>query len=150
MESIQINVEAQIARRTWDEAQQIRAHAAEVDGAERARLLRAAEAAEHSARLMVARANSIRADTDPARLEPVRRIPLSKAEVAAREKQAVLEAWVRLREDRNALLAACDWTQAADAPVDREAWAVYRQQLRDLPAATADPSRVTWPEPPQA
>lgn len=148
MESIQINVEAQIARRTWDEAQQIRNRAADADGAEKARLLRAAEAAEHSARLMVARANSIRADTDPARLEPVRIVPLSKAEIAAREKQAELDAWVRLREDRNALLAASDWTQAGDAPADREAWALYRQQLRDLPAATTEPTEVTWPEPP--
>jgi len=53
---------------------------------------------------------------------------------------------VRLK--RNALLASSDWTQAPDAPVDREAWAAYRQALRDLPANTTDPRNVAWPEEP--
>ena len=53
-----------------------------------------------------------------------------------------------MRATRNQLLAASDWTQVADAPVDREAWATYRQQLRDAPA-TWTPS-PTWdaPDPP--
>jgi hypothetical protein len=41
-----------------------------------------------------------------------------------------------VRRRRNALLAACDWTQAADSPIsttDRSAWAEYRQALRTLP-----------------
>lgn len=49
------------------------------------------------------------------------------------------------RQQRNALLAASDWTQVADAPVDQAAWAAYRQALRDLPANTADFPNVTWP-----
>lgn len=61
----------------------------------------------------------------------------------------IAEAWFRLRVERHARLAACDWTQVPDAPVDRAAWAAYRQQLRDLPANTADPRNVIWPEPPQ-
>ena len=36
------------------------------------------------------------------------------------------------REYRNQLLTASDWTQLPDAPVNQEAWAVYRQALRDL------------------
>lgn len=36
------------------------------------------------------------------------------------------------RAERNRLLAASDWTQVLDAPVDRTAWAAYRQQLRDI------------------
>jgi predicted nucleic-acid-binding protein len=48
----------------------------------------------------------------------------------------------RMREVRNGLLADSDWTQVADAPVDREAWATYRQALRDFPA--------TWTEGPEA
>ena len=36
------------------------------------------------------------------------------------------------RAERNRLLAASDWTQVLDAPVDRTAWATYRQQLRDI------------------
>ena len=47
----------------------------------------------------------------------------------------------QVRNWRNAQLAATDWTQVADAPVDASAWAVYRQALRDLPATIniADP-----------
>ena len=55
----------------------------------------------------------------------------------------------RIRLERNALLAESDWTQAADAPVDADAWAAYRQQLRDLPATIEDPTQpVEWPAPP--
>ena len=56
-----------------------------------------------------------------------------------------------MRVQRDALLAASDWTQTLDAPLtddQRAAWATYRQQLRDAPATwTAGP---TWdpPEPP--
>ena len=32
----------------------------------------------------------------------------------------------QLREHRNKLLAQSDWTQVADAPVDKAAWATYR------------------------
>ena len=42
--------------------------------------------------------------------------------------------WEQLRLWRNARLVASDWTQVADAPVDKSAWATYRQALRDLPA----------------
>ena len=53
-----------------------------------------------------------------------------------------------LRSRRQALLQESDWTQVADAPVDRQAWADYRQALRDLPANIDDPSDVIWPERP--
>jgi hypothetical protein len=53
-----------------------------------------------------------------------------------------------VREERNARLAACDWTQVADAPVDREAWAVYRQALRDVTGQADFPMYVQWPENP--
>jgi len=60
------------------------------------------------------------------------------------------EWWVeRMRKHRDRLLAASDWTQAADDPTgNRAAWATYRQELRDAPATwTPGP---TWdaPEPP--
>jgi hypothetical protein len=45
-------------------------------------------------------------------------------------------AWTQLRAERNARLAASDWTQLADAHLSQEkkdAWAAYRQELRDLP-----------------
>lgn len=56
--------------------------------------------------------------------------------------------WERLRLRRDQMLAACDWTQVADAPIDQAAWAAYRQALRDLPAMTSDPREVIWPEEP--
>lgn len=40
----------------------------------------------------------------------------------------------QMRFARNGLLAASDWTQLPDATCDREAWATYRQALRDFPA----------------
>lgn len=59
------------------------------------------------------------------------------------------EAWSRLRVKRHGYLAASDWTQVPDAPVDKQAWATYRQALRDLPQNTTDPREVVWPTPPQ-
>ena len=53
-----------------------------------------------------------------------------------------------LREKRNTMLAESDWTQVADAPVDQAAWAVYRQQLRDLPDQPGFPQDVAWPTKP--
>jgi len=41
----------------------------------------------------------------------------------------------QLRAWRNRELAATDWTQVDDAPVNKSAWAKYRQSLRDLPAS---------------
>ena len=46
-----------------------------------------------------------------------------------------------MRKVRDSMLKESDWTQVADAPVDRQAWATYRQALRDFPATwTAGPS----------
>ena len=42
--------------------------------------------------------------------------------------------WEQIKLWRNAELARTDWTQIADAPTNKEAWATYRQALRDLPA----------------
>jgi len=57
-------------------------------------------------------------------------------------------AWDAVRAERDSLLAACDWTQVADAPVDAAAWATYRQALRDIPQDYASPDDVVWPEAP--
>lgn len=51
----------------------------------------------------------------------------------------------RVRVERNAKLTACDWTQVADAPVDKVAWSAYRQALRDVPTQAGFPWNVTWP-----
>ena len=60
---------------------------------------------------------------------------------------AILSSSIRAR--RNELLAESDWTQVADAPVDKAAWATYRQALRDITAKSGFPHDVTWPIAPQ-
>ena len=62
------------------------------------------------------------------------------------EVKAKLEAAVR--NERNQLLSASDWTQNPDAPVDKAAWAAYRQALRDVPQQANFPETVIWPERP--
>lgn len=53
-----------------------------------------------------------------------------------------------IRADRNAKLASSDWTQVADAPVDKAVWATYRQALRDIPSQAGFPWEVQWPTQP--
>lgn len=52
------------------------------------------------------------------------------------------------RAKRDTLLSACDWTQTNDAPVNKEAWATYRQALRDIPEQAGFPETINWPTPP--
>lgn len=54
----------------------------------------------------------------------------------------------QMREKRNKLLAESDWTQVADAPVDKAAWATYRQALRDIPSSADFPWDTNWPDAP--
>lgn len=54
----------------------------------------------------------------------------------------------QVRSQRNRLLADCDWTQLADSPVDKAAWATYRQALRDISAQAGFPWDVEWPHDP--
>jgi hypothetical protein len=51
----------------------------------------------------------------------------------------------KVRLERNQLLTASDWTQVADAPVDKEVWATYRQALRDVTTQAGFPWTVDWP-----
>jgi hypothetical protein len=58
------------------------------------------------------------------------------------------QAWTALRTERNARLAASDWTQLQDAHLSAEkksVWADYRQALRDLPDETTNPLEAEWP-----
>ena len=55
-----------------------------------------------------------------------------------------------VRSTRNSKLAECDWTQIADATVDKAAWATYRQALRDISKQTGFPWDIQWPEAPAA
>jgi len=49
---------------------------------------------------------------------------------------------------RDWLLFTSDWTQLPDSPADHEAWAVYRQALRDLTSQAGFPWNINWPEEP--
>jgi|DEB0MinimDraft_3_1074331.scaffolds.fasta_scaffold174496_2 hypothetical protein len=53
-----------------------------------------------------------------------------------------------VRGHRDNLLKDCDWTQVADATVDKAAWAAYRQALRDISAQEGFPFNVVWPAEP--
>lgn len=53
-----------------------------------------------------------------------------------------------IRSDRDKRLSDTDWTQVADAPVDKAVWATYRQALRDVPAQAGFPYDITWPSKP--
>jgi hypothetical protein len=46
---------------------------------------------------------------------------------------------------RNKLLLESDWTQLPDAPVNKQAWAEYRQALRDITHQTGFPTKIEWP-----
>ena len=52
------------------------------------------------------------------------------------------------RNVRTSLLAKSDWTQLADSPADKAAWATYRQALRDVTAQAGFPWTITWPDAP--
>lgn len=54
----------------------------------------------------------------------------------------------RLRIQRDKLLVESDWTQVADAPVDKQAWATYRQTLRDFPSTWVPSETVEFPDTP--
>jgi hypothetical protein len=76
------------------------------------------------------------------------------AEATAAEQEAAWKAMKdaeqakAVRDDRTRRLSATDWTQLADAPVDKTAWATYRQALRDVPAQAGFPWNVQWPDTP--
>ena len=66
----------------------------------------------------------------------------------AKVQAKTAQAWTALRTERNARLAASDWTQLQDSHLSAEkksAWADYRQALRDLPDECTDPTQVDWP-----
>jgi hypothetical protein len=64
-------------------------------------------------------------------------------------EEVLAEWWAeRMRMHRDRLLAESDWTQVADSPVDREAWATYRQALRDFPATWTPGSEADFPDTP--
>lgn len=55
----------------------------------------------------------------------------------------------QVRDERNYKISASDWTQLPDAPVNQQAWATYRQALRDVPEQSGFPWNVVWPIKPE-
>lgn len=70
------------------------------------------------------------------------------AEWLAEQPQRDADQAASVRSERNRRLVACDWTQLPDAPVDRDVWATYRQELRDVSSQPGFPWNVVWPLPP--
>jgi hypothetical protein len=66
---------------------------------------------------------------------------MTAEELASRDEAKAAE----IRMLRNAQLAASDWTQVTDAPVDKAAWATYRQALRDVTNQAGFPWTVDFP-----
>ena len=63
--------------------------------------------------------------------------------------QELEEQWNKVREQRNQLLKDSDWTQISDYNLgleNKEQWATYRQELRDLPNLQSNPFDILWPE----
>jgi hypothetical protein len=56
--------------------------------------------------------------------------------------------WEQIRLWRNAQLSETDWTQLVDSPVNKSAWAEYRQALRDLPEQGSKADEVELPTEP--
>jgi hypothetical protein len=86
----------------------------------------------------------------------VSEIPFTPEEEASRDAEEA--AWTAFANDRaatnartrrNILLTQSDWTQVDDAPVDKAAWATYRQALRDIPQQEGFPATVVWPTQPE-
>jgi len=82
------------------------------------------------------------------------RVQFTAEEEAARDAEE--QAWadgandreaIAVREERDALLAACDWMANSDVTMSDE-WRTYRQALRDVPAQAGFPNSITWPTEP--
>jgi hypothetical protein len=69
--------------------------------------------------------------------------PISQADTDAKNQLRADE----VRAERNQKLAESDWTQLPDAKttVNTEAWALYRQQLRNITEQPGFPWNVEWP-----
>jgi len=76
-------------------------------------------------------------DTDPAKTAAEQEAEY-KAMKDAEQAQSV-------RNSRTQMLKDSDWTQIADSTADKQAWAAYRQALRDITAQAGFPWTIDWP-----
>lgn len=61
------------------------------------------------------------------------------------DERTTEQRWGPVRLERDRLLQASDWTQLPDVAIEtKEAWAAYRQALRDI-TEQSDPEHIVWP-----
>ena len=73
-------------------------------------------------------------------------LAVSSHDELALSSQAAMQ---QLRSKRNTLLTESDFTQLPDySASNKTAYAIYRQELRDLPANTVDVMNPIWPTKP--
>lgn len=66
--------------------------------------------------------------------------------------QRLKDQWHAIRQERDAKLYQCDWTQLPDVPLtaeQKQKWVAYRQALRDV-TNQPNPFNIVWPVAPQA
>jgi len=85
--------------------------------------------------------------TDRAATETEPAMTAAEQEAAYKTAKDVEQA-KSIRNSRTVMLNDSDWTQLADSTVDKEAWATYRQALRDITAQAGFPWTITWPDAP--
>ena len=70
------------------------------------------------------------------------------AEGNAPQPMDILDLWIAKRQERNLILQSTDWTVLPDAPltdVEKAAWKIYRQKLRDLPQNYVEVEDIKMP-----
>jgi len=77
-------------------------------------------------------------------------VDMTEAEIGAlpaprTEAELLEEVSTEVRTQRNRLLSQTDYTQLADSPRDKQAWATYRQALRDITDQEGFPKAIDWP-----
>lgn len=73
-------------------------------------------------------------------------VALTDEDKAQREADRLAQLGSVAREQRNRLLADCDWTQLGDySKPDKADWKAYRKALRDVTKQPGFPEKVEWP-----
>jgi len=100
--------------------------------------------------------NDIIEITKEQHLHFIHNINMESKEIALEDGKLILKTvikiptWEEIRALRNNYLNSSDYTQMPDWPGDKTAWAVYRQQLRDLPQIYTNAANVVFPISPGA
>jgi len=78
-------------------------------------------------------------------------VALTDEDKSQRETDRLAHLGSMAREQRNRLLAECDWTQLGDyAGADKADWTAYRKSLRDITKQSKFPESIVWPTAPNA